>query len=71
MKRKFKQRWSTIQLISTKQAITSHINSQNINKDQVLPWDAHDNVPGLKPVNGIKSSLFDDVKFSWYIQICL
>ena len=33
MNRKFNQRWSTIQLILTKQAITSHINSQSINKD--------------------------------------
>jgi len=40
MKRKFKQWWSTIPSISTKQTITSHLNSLNtkMNHD-IWCWD--------------------------------
>jgi len=34
MKRKFKQWWSTIQAISTKQTTTSHLKSRNTKR----PW---------------------------------
>jgi hypothetical protein len=48
----FKQRWSTIPPISTKQTITSHLNSLNIKQGdhdmtlemELLPWDRHKNV---------------------------
>jgi len=54
MKRKFKQCWSTIRPISTKQTITSHLNSLNIKRPRlqtleirVLSCDRHKDVAGF------------------------
>ena len=60
MKRKFKQRWSIIPPISTKQIITSHLHSLNIKKDHVgnqCPGLGHaQTCGGVKSVNGILPS---------------
>ena len=56
MKRKFKQLWTSIPPISTKLTITSHLKALNMIKRhmmleiQVLAWDKHKNVAGLKDV---------------------
>ena len=65
----FKQRWSTIPPISTKQTITSHLNSLNIKQGdhdmtlemELLPWDRHKNVAGLSQLMG-SISLFIPLK---------
>jgi hypothetical protein len=65
MKRKFKQWCSTILPISTKQTITSHLNSIILNKRQqhttlsiqVLAWDRHKQVAGLKQLMESQPSL--------------
>ena len=55
MKIKFEQRWSTIQPISTKQIITSHLKSLNRKKKrhmtleiQVMAWNRQKNMAGLQ-----------------------
>jgi hypothetical protein len=66
VKIKFKQWWSRIPPISTKQTITSHPNSLNINKDnniimmlemQVLAWDKYTNRAGLNQLMGSTHSI--------------
>ena len=63
----FKQRWSTIPPISTKQTITSHLNSLNTKQGdhdmtlELLAWDRHKNVAGLSQLMG-SISLFIPLK---------
>jgi len=60
MKRKFKQRWSTILQISTKRTITFHLKSLNIKNtmthDIGNAWDRHKNVAGLNQSKGAQPS---------------
>ena len=58
IKRKFKQRWSTIPPISTKRTIPSLNPKQDIGNPD-LAWDSHNNVTGLNQLMRSQSSPLD------------
>jgi hypothetical protein len=73
MKRKYKQWWSTIQPISTKLTITSHLNLLNTKKGpqhmmleiQVLGLGQAQELGVFKPVNGILTSWLLDLQHQY------
>ena len=64
MKRKFRKWWSTILPISTKQTITSHLNSLNTKKKRgITTYDIGNPDPGLghtQKCGGVKPSPLDN-----------
>ena len=65
MKSKFKQRWSTIPPISTKQTVTSHLSSLNTKK--TTTYDAGYPGPGLGHVQTQKGGVVKPVNDSFLI----
>ena len=68
MKWNYKQWWSTILSKSTKQTITSHPKSLNAKEImtlsieiQVLDWDRHKNVVGLKQIMGFVFKIGENI----------